>query len=83
MVIGYGFNDHHITDALMDAIPRGLQMFIIDPLGANVANPDRDLPLRRVNPFQDVICGVSQLRLTETFGSNAVEHSMVMRFFEG
>jgi hypothetical protein len=82
MVIGYGFNDSHITDALTEALPSGLQLFITDLLGAEVANPDRELPMRRANPFQNAICGVSQLRLTETFGSNAVEHAMVMRFFE-
>jgi hypothetical protein len=82
MVIGYGFNDHHVNDALMAAAPSGLQMFIVDLLGADVANPDRGLPLRRVNPFQDVICGVSESRLTETFGNNAVEHAMVMQFFQ-
>jgi len=34
-----------------------------------VANPDRGLPMRRVNPFQNAICGVSQLPLTENFGT--------------
>ena len=68
MVIGYGFTDPHITNTLTDALPFGLQMFIIDLLGVEVANPDRGLPMRRVNSFQNAICGVSQLRLTETFG---------------
>ena len=81
MVIGYGFTDQHINDALMGAAARGLKMFIVDPLGAEVANPDRGLPLKRANPFQDIICGVSQARLTETFGKNAVEHEAVMNFF--
>jgi hypothetical protein len=82
MVIGYGFNDPHITKALMTAVPSGLQTFIIDLLGAEVANPDKGLALRRVNPFQDAICGVSQSPLTQILGSNAVEHAMVMRYFK-
>ena len=53
MVIGYGFSDPHITKAPTDALPSGLQMFIIDPLGVQVANPGRGLPMRRVNPFQN------------------------------
>jgi len=82
MVIGYGFNDQHINDELIAAAARGgLKMFIVDPLGAEVANPDRGLPYQRVNPFRDIICGVSQARLSETFGRNAVEHAMVMNFF--
>jgi hypothetical protein len=81
MVIGYGFNDPHINDILMAATARGLRMFIIDPAGAEVANPDRNLPMKRANPFRDAICGVSQVRLAETFDRNAVEHAMVMNFF--
>jgi hypothetical protein len=81
MVIGYGFNDPHINDILLAAGSRGLKMFIIDLLGAEVSNPDRSLSMKRVNPFRDIICGVSQEELTETFGRNAVEHEMVMNFF--
>jgi hypothetical protein len=81
MVIGYGFNDQHINNAIMDAAATGLRMFIVDLAGAEVSNPDRGLPLRRVNPFRDIICGVSQAPLTQTFGKNAVEHVMIMNFF--
>lgn len=80
MVIGYGFNDPHINDALHAATVRGLKMFIIDPLGADVADPTRNLPIRMPNPFKDIIDGVSQEPLSATFGSNAVEHGMVMKF---
>ncbi len=72
MVIGYGFSDPHMAPT--DTLPSGLRMFIIDPLGVQVANPGRGLPMRRVNPFQNAICGVSQLLLTENFGTNALEH---------
>jgi hypothetical protein len=54
-------------------------MFIIDPLSAEVANPGRR-SAHMVNSFQDAICGVSQLPLSQTFGDNVVEHAMVMRF---
>jgi hypothetical protein len=42
MIIGYGFLDQHINDVLTQAIERGLQIFVIDQLGAEVgaaANP--------------------------------------------
>lgn len=35
MVIGYGFNDLHINTALLDAAPKGLKIFIIDPFGVD------------------------------------------------
>jgi hypothetical protein len=45
MVIGYGFNDSHINNALLEAAPKGLKMFIIDPLGVDAADPTRNLPV--------------------------------------
>jgi hypothetical protein len=81
MVIGYGFNDPHINNALLEAAPKGLKMFIIDRLGVDAADPTRNLPLRMPNPFQDVIETASKRPLSETFGSNAVEHNRVMKFF--
>jgi SIR2-like domain len=81
MVIGYGFNDPHINTALLDAAPRGLKMFIIDPLGVDAADPTRNLPIRMPNPFQHVIESASKRPLSDTFGRNAVEHNRVMQFF--
>jgi hypothetical protein len=82
MVIGYGFNDPHINNALLEAAPKGLKMFIIDPLGVDAADPTRNLPIRMPNPFKDVIETASNRRLSDTFGSNAVEHNRVMKFFQ-
>ncbi|MBV8356931.1 MAG: SIR2 family protein [Deltaproteobacteria bacterium] len=82
MVIGYGFNDPHINNALLDAAPKGLKIFIIDPLGVDAADPTRHLPLRMPNPFQDVIESASKRPLSDTFGRNAVEHARVMKFFQ-
>lgn len=81
MVIGYGFNDPHINNAILEAAPRGLRMFIIDPLGVDAADPTRNLPLRMPNPFKEIIETASKPPLSETFGSNAVEHNRVMKFF--
>jgi hypothetical protein len=81
-VIGYGFNDTHINDALLAAGRHGLKMFIIDPLGADVADPTRHRPVGTGNPFKDMIEGVSREPLNATFGDNAVAHGMVMKFFD-
>ena len=35
MIIGYGFGDNHINNALNAAAARGLKAFIIDPNGAD------------------------------------------------
>ncbi|HEY5338605.1 MAG TPA: SIR2 family protein [Rhizomicrobium sp.] len=83
MIIGYGFNDPHINETILTAAQGGgLKLFIIDPLGVDVANPDRNLPLQRQNPFKDVIHGASKRSLSEIFGSDAVAHITVTRFLE-
>jgi hypothetical protein len=83
MVIGFGFNDPHINETIMRAAQDGgLKMFIIDPIGVDVANPDRNLPIQRQNPFRDVIHGVSKRALAEIFGSDAVAHITIARFLE-
>ena len=82
MVIGYGFNDPHINNVVLEAAPRGLILFIIDPLGVDAADPTRNLPLRMPNPFMDMIETTSKRPLSDTFGANAVEHNRVMKFFQ-
>jgi hypothetical protein len=57
-------------------------MFIIDPLGVDAADPTRNLPVGMPNPFKDVIETASKRQLSDTFGSNAVEHNRVMKFFQ-
>jgi len=37
LVIGYGFRDNHVNDAIGDGVTRGLRMFVIDPQGAELA----------------------------------------------
>ena len=65
----------HINDTLLKVAEIGtLHMFIIDPLGVDVANPGRNLPLKGQNPFQNVIRGSSKRSLGEIFGSDVVAH---------
>ena len=83
MVIGYGFNDPHINNAILKVAEDGaLQMFIIDPRGVDVSHPDRNLRLKGSNPFQNVIRGSSIRTLREIFGSDAVEHIRVKEFLD-
>jgi len=83
MVIGYGFRDGHVDQVIRDIAPRGqLQMFIVDPLGADVVNQTRDAAIRARDPLEDILIGASRRSLRELFGSDAVEHGKVVRFFD-
>ncbi len=88
-IIGYGFRDRHINDAIVNAVTNhGLQFFIVDPQGSGIA--------RRVNPssggtifasgpldeaFERGLIGASARGLSETFGGDRISHDAMMRFF--
>lgn len=91
LVVGYGFRDEHINRAITLAVERhGLQMFIIDPSGADLAwklNKTRDrgliaagTPLEEL--FKASVIGASRRSLRDIFGGDSVEHAKVMRFVE-
>ena len=87
MVIGYGFADEHINQVIQEACQAGLQIFIIDPTGANVIDKRPKAPLSGpIPPFmeavQDKLIGASRRSLAEIFGSDQVEWQKVMKFFE-
>ena len=77
MVIGYGFNDRHINQALLRAgQTANLGLFIVDPCGADIiANSGR------VQQLRDYIIGASRRPLGTIFGGDWVEHGKLMRFF--
>jgi hypothetical protein len=57
-------------------------MFVVDPLGVDVANPTRNLPLKMPNPFQHLIETASQKALSETFGTNRIKHARLTGFLK-
>jgi hypothetical protein len=87
MVIGYGFGDNHINDAIGEAANRkNLRLFIIDPLGVDVLTKiPRPLTIHLLgSPFEQLessVVGASRRTLREIFGGDTVEHGKVMRFF--
>lgn len=87
MVIGYSFGDAHINQAIMGATSRGnFGLFIIDPLGLDVIDENRHLPLDvlgilLLGTLQDHVIGASRRSLRDIFGGDRVEHAKVMRFF--
>lgn len=92
MVIGYGFRDHHINEVIEKAATsHGLQIFVIDPSGADVAwraNSTRGSGVAvsqessLESAFKQSVIGASRRSLREIFGHDGVEHAKVMRFFQ-
>jgi hypothetical protein len=86
MVIGYSFGDGHINQAIAKAADRGgLRLFIIDPLGVDVLDKNRNAPIpgpdSLFTQLQQHLMGASRRRVHEIFGRDRVEHAKVMRFF--
>ena len=81
VVIGYGFQDTHITTAIrrMLSVP-GPRLFIIDRLGVDVTDEHRKLPVRPVNEFLNIIGGASTRSLPEIFGGPSADYINLMRF---
>jgi len=88
MVIGYSFNDRHINTAIVNAVDQGtLRIFIIDQQGVDVIDKRNPrIPIKTPDPLVEKlsprIIGASRRTLTSTFGSDNVEHSKILRFFE-
>jgi len=89
MAIGYGFRDPQINEIVFRAVNHGLRMFVIDPLGSDVArslNPTDKASIRAGTELEEVftrsLIGASRRPLREIFGNDAVEHNKVLRFFD-
>jgi hypothetical protein len=89
MVIGYGFRDEHINAALMKAIDRGLRLFVVDPLGADVTSSTNLVPKTGIGykltpleeSLQKALIGASRRPLSSTFAMDEVERQKIERFF--
>lgn len=89
MVIGYGFRDQHVNDAIDAGVAKGLRLFVIDPFGAELAFKLNDTRQNRqiVGPsavedmLKNALIGASRRALREIFGNDGAEFSKVMRFF--
>lgn len=90
MVIGYGFRDPHINNAISRAVAQGLKIFVIAPDGAELAfklNPTRQRgqiigPSEVEDTLKEALIGASRRALREIFDSEGAEFNKVMRFFE-
>jgi hypothetical protein len=77
MVIGYGFGDAHINDAILDGLKNGLRFYLVDPSGLRVLENDSRLPR-----FRNQLIGMSTKPLKDIFGGNRYEHSQLVKFLE-
>jgi len=87
MIIGYGFNDEHINEAIGKAVSNGLKIFIVDIRGIDAfdkfdytasipGHPDAYAEKLRPSIF-----GESRKSLNLTFGSDHAEHAYLSSFF--
>ncbi len=77
MIIGYGFNDEHINQAILAGVRTGLKIFIVDPRGvAAIEKIDKD---RIIRPS---LIGESKEPLASSFGQDHTEHDYLMTFFK-
>jgi len=86
MIIGYSFHDEHINQKIRHASTNGnIRCFIIDPLGIDVIDKNRDAqiyaPDQLAKDIWPSVIGASRRSLSEIFGRDAVEFSKLMRFF--
>lgn len=86
MVIGYGFRDQHINEALMRGMVMGMKIFVIAPEGAKAAIKHNQIntftPSETESLLQRSLIGASQRLLKDTFSNDIAEFRKVMRFFE-
>ena len=88
MVIGYGFEDHHINSVIQQSIrDHDSELFVIDPLGSDAFYKNRDASIPAPDTFvqtlREGLIGVSRRPLSSTFGGDASEHATLLRFFSG
>jgi hypothetical protein len=77
MVIGYGFGDSHINDAIAEGLKAGLKLFVVDPYTFDVLKKD---PRIDSSPRKQII-GLSNRPLTGIFGGDRYGHGEMSRFF--
>jgi hypothetical protein len=88
MIIGYGFADEHVNQAILDARDRNpsLGVYFVHPDGRDaihrgIRKEDRVLP-QHLPPLAGLSCvGESRRPLSSTFAGDELEFEKLMRFF--
>lgn len=89
IVIGYGFRDEHINQAILKSSNAGhLKMFVIDAIGANVLDNtmsmfgDRRYPSAECKALRSIVFGASRRPLIDSFTTDQIENAKIMRFLQ-
>lgn len=88
VIIGYSFGDDHINNALRKAAAskKDFSLFIVDPLGVDVIDKNRNLPIympdQLLENLRSHVAGASRRSLGEIFRGDHTELAKIMRFIE-
>lgn len=92
-IIGFSFRDEHIAATLQDAVENhGLQMYVIDPQGANIARNMRPAKPNLIGMpkrtdfeiwFQKGLFSACTIPLRPLLAGNAVEKGVLEEFLAG
>ena len=84
MVIGYGFQDDHINDLLVQAgTQHGMQIHLVNPAGLDVLRRYPAQAIQGPNPLNDIpLIGVTMRSLREAFSGDKLSQRSLLRFFE-
>jgi hypothetical protein len=90
MTIGFGFGDEHIYDAILEAVSKnGLKVFIVDPLGLDVLDKNRNMRVgngvyTRDKNFEAIwpsVIGASRRNLPHALATDPIEREKYEMFF--
>ena len=81
MVIGYGFRDRHINDALLRAAEKGLRIFVVDPRGSDLVQGATSGAGNVGGLFKRALIGLSRRPIIETLRDEGAEFQKIERFF--
>lgn len=84
MAIGYGFQDAHINELLVQAgTQHGMRMHIVNPAGLEVLRRYPAHAVQGPNPLNDLaLIGVTMRTLREAFSGDKLSQRSLLRFFQ-
>jgi hypothetical protein len=87
MIIGYGFADSHVNNAILAAVREAaVTLFIVDLIGIDVVDGNRDAqvyaPSQLAERLWPRVRGASRRPLASTFRDDRAEHAKLMGFFQ-
>lgn len=84
MVIGYGFGDDHINDAIVSAHQKGSLklMYLLHPLGRDVLEKYPKAAIKVPQPLQEIPSIECRAPLSVTFNNDVAERQTLLQIFQ-